>query len=261
MVVDFHAHYFPDKIAGDAIRKLSVPGFEAFTDGTRAGLERSMEAAGIDISVNMPVATSAEQVDKINSWAAANSRHPILSFGAIHPKSEDPAGICRRLRDSGIKGVKMHPEYQDFSPEDTSLDGIWESCVEYGLLILFHAGADLGFSPPYRSDPAKFAALHRRFPGLRMILAHFGSWRMWNEVERHIAGLPVYLETSFTSGFIAAEDMERIIRKHGADRILFGTDSPWRDQKTELEAFKTLRICETDKKKILAGNALALLGL
>ncbi|MFA6294541.1 MAG: amidohydrolase family protein [Victivallales bacterium] len=260
LIIDFHTHYFPDKIARDAINSLELKGsIKAFAEGTRASLEKSMASAGIGLSLNLPVATSAEQVASINSWAERNNRAPVLSLGVIHPLSANPAEIMSDVKRKGLRGVKMHPEYQGFSPDDSSLGGIWEACIENDLFVIFHAGADVAYQAPYRSDPAKFAKLRRRFPALKMVLAHFGSWLQWDDVEREIIGLDIFLETSFTSGFLEDARFARLIRKHGADKVLFGSDSPWRDQKMEVSAINALPLSDSEKELIFHGNAEKLL--
>lgn len=261
-IIDFHTHYFPDKIAHDAIISLEQKGaIRAFTDGTRSGLEKSMQSAGISLALNLPVATSPEQVQSINRWAENNNHAPVLSLGAIHPLSKDPGAIISEVKERGLRGVKMHPEYQDFSPDDTALDPIWKACIRHSVFVVFHAGADVAFKMPFRSNPAKFAALHHRHPELRMVLAHFGSWTQWDEVEKDLTGLDLYLETSFTCGFMEDAKFAELIRKHGADKVLFGTDSPWRDQKKELEGISRLGLSDVEMDMILHRNAEKLLRL
>ncbi|HPN85271.1 MAG TPA: amidohydrolase family protein [Victivallales bacterium] len=257
--IDFHAHVFPEKVASDAIGFLSgKSGMKAFTDGTKAGLLKSMDEAGILISVNMPVATNPKQVESINRWSSSIISDRIASFAAYHPGLQNPAYISE-IRNMGFRGLKLHPEFQDFSPDDENLLPLWEACVENKLVVLFHAGADFAFKAPYKSSPAKFAKLHRMLPELMMILAHFGSWKMWDELEKEIIGLPIFLDTSFTLGFIDDELFIRLVRKHGADKVIFGTDSPWRDQKTELDKIKSIAFSEEEKEKILYKNAQSLL--
>jgi hypothetical protein len=160
MIIDFHTHCFPNKIAHDTINYLEQKGsIKAFTDGTRSSLEKSMVSAGIALSLNLPVATSAEQVTGINSWAGKNNKPPVLSVGAIHPLSENPEEIISVIGEKSLHGVKMHPEYQNFSPDDTALDPIWKACIGHSIFVIFHAGADMGFKKPFKSNPAKFATV------------------------------------------------------------------------------------------------------
>ncbi len=261
MIIDFHTHIFPENIAANAVSFLSTKAkIQAFTNACIDGLLKSMDEAGISISINMPVATTAKQISSINHWCASLANNRIASFAAYHPAIND-ISLIREIRKTGFIGIKLHPEFQNFSPDDEKLRPLWDACVENNLFVLFHAGADFAFSPPFKSSPANFARLYKSVPDLKMILAHFGSWRMWNELENEIIGLPIYLDTSFTLGFIEDELFLSLSRKHGVEKILFGSDSPWRDQKTELQKISALPFSKEEKEKILWQNAAKLLGI
>jgi hypothetical protein len=65
MLIDTHVHYFPDSIAGKTIEILSQEGgVKPFGDGTIAALKRSMHEDGVHLSVNLPIATRADQVNQ-----------------------------------------------------------------------------------------------------------------------------------------------------------------------------------------------------
>ena len=90
MIFDIHTHTFPDKIAPSTIQKLqSMSHTAAFSDGTEGGLRDSMDRAGIDGCLVLPVATSARQVVHVNDASARlNNRGPetgLWSFGCMHP--------------------------------------------------------------------------------------------------------------------------------------------------------------------------------
>lgn len=259
--IDFHAHVFPDKVAGAALQFLSgKSGVAPFSDGTAAGLLGSMDRARIDLSVNMPVATHPSQVASINRWCTSLETERLRSFASYHPALDD-LSVVREIGKSGFKGIKLHPEFQCFSPDDPSLLPLWKACADNGLRVFFHAGADFAFSPPFKSSPAKFARLRRMVPELRMILAHFGSWRMWDELEKELVGDDVVLETSFTPGFIPDALFVELVRKHGFGRVVFGTDSPWRGQGEELEKIRSLGFGDDELDSILWRNAAEILGL
>ncbi len=262
MLVDFHTHYYPDKIVERAMRHArKFLEFAPAADGTRAALLKSMRKAGIDYSLALPLANTPDNVRGVNRWAQINNQAPVFLLGSIHPLTKNPAEMISQIAAMGLKGIKMHPEYQDFCFEDESLFPIWEACIENDLFVLTHTGEDIAFSAPYHSDPRRLKAFHERFKELKLVLAHLGSWGMWDEVEEFIAGLPVYLDLAFTLGRIPGEQLVRIIRKHGAERVLFGTDSPWCDQKKTLEHFRNLALSDREKDLILGLNAAQLLGV
>lgn len=262
LTIDFHTHFYPDSLAPRAIEfGSSFPQASAFTDGTRNGLKQSMARSGIDISVCLPLANSAENVSSINRFAIANNTDNIIMLGTIHPDTLDKPAVISGLSEAGIKGIKLHPEFQQFDFFDSRMTPLWKSCIDHNMFILTHAGADIAFEAPFRTNPEMVARFHKKFPELNLIVAHFGSWGMWDEVEKHLIGLPVQLDLGYTAGLIPPEKMANMIRRHGVDRVLFGTDSPWRDQKSDLDFIRALPLDETELEMILGRNAANILGL
>lgn len=260
-IFDAHVHFFPDPIAARAVAALAESGrVRPSYDGTRAGLLRSMAAAGVHGSLNCPVATRPDQVESINAWAAAQNQWPVLSLGSVHPRTTAPARVLAAIRDQGLAGVKLHPEYQEFEIDDPGLTPVWRACCEQALVAFVHCGADIAYPPPYRSSPAQIRRVLDRFPDLRFVAAHFGSWRMWDEVERLLIGLPVYLDLSFTFGLIGDARLLQLVRAHGVERVLFATDAPWRAQDAELAYFRRLPFTESEREQILWQNAADLFG-
>lgn len=262
MVIDFHTHYFPDNIVEKAMNSLtSMSKLTPFTDGTLSGLKKSMLQAGIDYSLNLPLATSADSVRGINKWASVNNQAPVFSLGSIHPDTKNPEEIIPWIKELGMKGLKMHPEYQQFNPLEKRLEKIWEECIKNDIFVLIHAGRDISFAPPPKSDPRSFAELYRRYPELKLVLAHMGSWGMWDDVKKLICGLPFYLDMAFTAGHLEETEFVSLIKNHGADKILFGTDSPWNCQKESLEFVRALPLTQNEIDSILYKNAAGLLGI
>ena len=156
----------------------------------------------------------------------------------------------------------MHPEYQHFRFDEERLFPVWEKCEKLGLFVVTHAGWDAMYDPPYHSDPESLAKFHRRFPGLRLVLAHLGGMAMWDAVEKYLAGMEVYLDLAMVAReYITPEQLTRIIRAHGAEKILFGTDSPWYDQKKQLDFIRSLPLSSEEQERIFYRNAAELLKL
>lgn len=262
-VVDIHTHAFTDDLAPKAVPALlqSAGGsLTAHYDGTIEGLVREMDRTGIDVSVIQPVATKAAQVAAINDWAAAQASDRIIPFGAMHPELDDPASEVARMRRLGLRGFKMHPEHQSFSPDEPRLDAVYAAAIEHGMIVLFHAGADV-IHPTVHGTPESFAAVIDRHPGLTAILAHLGGFREWRGVAEHLAGRDVWLDTAYTPGHLPDEEFVALVRAHGADRILFGSDGPWTDAAAEMEHLRSLALSSHELEGILGGNAQRLLGL
>lgn len=282
MIIDFHTHTFPDRIAAAAIEKLSgLSHSRPFSDGTAGGLAASARAAGIDLSVVLPVATAPKQVQSINDYAAkaneAADTTGFLSFGCMHPEFPDWKEELSRISALGLKGIKLHPVYQDVDFDDIRYLRILERAGELGLIVVTHSGLDIGYPGVERCTPRMILNAVRQVGAVKLVLAHMGGWRQWAEAEELLGGQSVWFDTSFSAGKITPSedgyyspeelsmldgtDLLRMIRRFGTDRVLFGTDSPWSDQKASLDLIRALPLEDTEKDAILGGNARRLLRL
>lgn len=145
--------------------------------------------------------------------------------------------------------------------EDPRLEPVWKTCSEQGLFVFLHAGGERVFKPPYRSSPGAIAALLARHPRLSVVAAHLGGFQMWDESERVLVGKPLTLDLSHTLGWMPEEQIVRMVRNHGANRIVFGSDGPWQDCGKVLQAFLKLPLSGDEQGPILWENAARLLGL
>lgn len=262
MIIDFHTHCFPDELAMKAVPSLSEKaGIPAMLNGTLSDLKRSMEASCITGSVLLNIATKPSQAVNINNWAAQVQDGSVISFGSIHPLCEDWKNELNRIKELGIRGIKFHPEYQEFYVDDEALFPIYELAFELGLVIAFHAGVDLGFVPPYHCTPDRLDTLLKRFKGGKIVAAHMGGYKYWDEVEKHLVGKDIYFDTSYAVGIMEGEQAKRIIQNHGYNRILFGSDSPWKDQGWSVQCVKSLCLGPEIEEAIFYRNAVELLGL
>ena len=272
MIIDMHTHIFPEKISKDVVEKLSrVSRTPAFTNGTLNGLKNSMDAAQINFSVILPVATNSRQVEKINSSAAAlNEKHfddGIISFGCIHPEFTNYRAELSNIKNHGLKGIKIHPVYQDTALNDTKYMRILYRAAELDLIVVTHAGLDIGFPGMVRCSPQMAKKVVDEVGEFKFVLAHMGGWKNWSEVLKILGGTKVFIDTSFSTGKIiprndfhwAEEDLKLLdaaqfmefVKVFGAERILFGTDSPWTSPKSSIDFIKNLPLNESDKEKIL----------
>lgn len=258
-VIDVHAHAFPDHVAAGALAKLSGDaGIEGTYDGTIAGLRQVIAAAGIEQAILQPVASRPEQVASINRWAAGVRSETIMPFAALHPGGGDLAAAVDEIAAAGFLGFKLHPEYQVFEPDDPDLDPMYETATRRGLIVFYHAGEDLGI-PTVHSTPAQFARVLDRHPRLTMVLAHMGGWRQWDDVRTHLVGRDVYLDTSFTLPYLGEEGFMTLVRAHGVERVVYGSDLPWSDAGAELARLRTLPFNNQELEAILWRNAEQLL--
>ncbi len=260
MIIDFHTHCFPDKLASKAIPKLSYDagGLHAFTDGTAAGLKASMEREHVGISVVMHIATNPHQQKAVNDFAVSLNSDCLISFGSVHPDAEDVFDELERICALGLKGVKFHPEYQNFHVNDPKMKPIYKKISQLGLITLFHAGFDYGFMPPYHCMPDAMANALFWFDS-PVIAAHWGGCNCGLEVLKHLCGLPIYFDTSFGYGNMPKGIAQEIISHHGVDKLLFGSDSPWHSPGQERLLLDSLELSEQERKKIEFENAAKLL--
>lgn len=282
MIIDFHTHTFPDNIAGQVIHKLSLDSCTLpFSDGTLNGLLHSMQTAGVNYSVTLPVMTNTAQVEKINSSIITNKdalfAQGIVAFGGLHPDFEKYKEELKKLHDAGIKGIKLHPAYQNVDLDDIRMLRIIDAASELGLIVLIHAGMDIGIYDHNYSSVSHILKVIDEIHPTKFVLAHMGNWGCWEEVESDLAGAPVYMDTAFAIGAITpapyaekapllSENLTkdafvRIVKEHGADKILFATDSPWEDQADYIRRIQEMPLTPEDKANILGVNAAKLLQL
>jgi hypothetical protein len=259
-IVDIHTHAFPDSLAPHAIARLEAQArVTAQLDGTVAALLGSMDRAGIDRSVVCSIATEPRQFSSILSWSLSIAGPRLAPFPSVHPASPEAIEEIGRVAAAGLLGLKLHPEYQDFHADDPGLAEFYGTVRSAGLIVLFHAGYDIGFPDSERSAPGRILQVARSFPGLRVIASHLGGYRRWEEVAADLLGSDIYLDTSYTLGHIPPELFREIVQGHRADRILFGSDSPWCGQREAVHEFRALGLGPEREAAILGGNARRLL--
>lgn len=279
MIVDAHSHIFPDNIAKNALKKLQA-GSNAgiFCQATEKALTASMAQAGIDLCINLPCGTNPAKVRQINQLSAhRNSRQKkIFSIGCIHPDCADVKAELALAARLGLKAVKIHPYFQNHDFDDPAYLRLMEAAGELGLIVVAHTGTDLGYPGVYRCTTPMIANVLKSVRGVRMVLAHMGGCGNWEDVLEVVADSDVMLDCAYSLGctldmegkpmagmpsLLTAEqfmDMEKVL---GPERILFGTDSPWMDQKDTLELFQALPLSPEARERILWKNAMELYNL
>lgn len=262
MIIDFHTHAFPEKIAEAAIKKLSHAsgGLIPQTDGTVEGLKKIMRVDGIDKCVALAIATNEKQQRAVNDFIALQKCDEIIPFGSVYPHAENALEELERIHQMGLKGLKLHPEYQQFFVDDEKMKPLYKKISQLGLIVLFHAGEDFGYPAPYHATPERLrkAAVWIDSP---MICAHWGSANMGEDVLKYLCDIPVYFDTAFGYGTMPKDRAQRIFDKKGADYILFGSDCPWHAPSWDIRLIESLDISTEDKEKIYHLNAERLLGI
>lgn len=265
MIIDFHTHIFPEAIAERTIKKLEEVGnIKAYTNGTLTGLINSMKENGITYSVVLPVVTKPSQFETVNAYATEiTGKNGILSFGGIHPDTEDYKDKLDQIKSMGLLGIKLHPDYQDTFVDDPKMVQIIQYASEIGLIVILHAGIDVGLPEPVHCPPEKALKMLEQvnLDKAKIVLAHTGGFGQWDDVEKYIVGKNIWLDISYSMDQMEDAQFLRIVRNHGTNRILFASDSPWGSQKDAKEHLKKLGFTEEEIDSILYQNAASLLNI
>ncbi len=255
-VIDAHCHIYPEKIAARAVAGTDrFYGTTAACDGTTNSLLEVAKKGRIDRFLVHSVATTPNQVKSINHFISGEVKENprrFFGFGALHPESEDMQGDFEHLLEMGLKGVKLHPDIQEFRLDDKRCLEMYELCAKENVPILIHTG-------DYRydySNPNRLIPILKHFPNLTIIGAHLGGWSVWEEACEKMAGMPnLYVDCSSTFPFWDKDKARKLILRWGFDRVLFGSDYPMWHPETELDTFLSLDLGEEANRMILSENA------
>lgn len=260
IITDAHTHIFPPKIVEKAVGAIGE-----FYDipmrhpGSPESLIESGKTIGVRKYLVCSTATHPKQVESINDFILESCREhrEFLGFGTLHPGFGDITGEVARVKELGLFGIKLHPDFQRFFIDDPAAFPIYEACDRAGLPILFHTGDDR-----YDwSSPARMEAVARRFPGLICIAAHFGGYNHWQDVERYRELPNVWFDTSSTLFKLSRERALELLELLGTRRFMFGTDFPMWDHGEELERFLSLGLSTEERDDILYKNFQRLFGV
>lgn len=282
MIIDFHTHIFPKKIAAHAISTIEIKAATpAYLDGSLDGLRASMTEAGVDISVLLAVATNPLKVSNMNDLQIAGMEkgdRDLIWFGCAHPGCPQWKEELQRIADAGLKGIKLHPQYQGVPIDDPSTLRILEKCGELGLIVVNHSGNEPAYPGLVSSSPRQIRNALKQVGPVKFVAAHMGGLQNWAEAAELYGDLSnLYVDTSFSlthlkpghRGYYSQqamhlmneEDFVKLVRNFGAQRVLFATDSPWQGQKETADAIRALPLTDEEKEMIFHKNAEKLLNL
>lgn len=260
-IIDSHAHIFPDKIAQKAADNIgSFYGLNMYSVGTPKALTESGSKIGVEKYVVNSTATVPEQVVAINKYINEQVKaYPeFVGLITLHPDltvKEIDAQI-RFALDNGLKGIKLHSDFQRFNIDSKSADNIY-AAAEGVLPILFHTGDKrFDFSHPYR-----LANVAGKYKKLRCIGAHFGGYSEWDTLDCYLDTPNVYFDTCSSLQFMGKEQALAIIEKFGYRRFMFGTDFPMWTHAEEMQRFMSLNLIKEQAEHILYNNAAEFYGI
>ena len=261
MIADAHAHIFPDKIAGKASGAIGeFYEIQMSHVGKIDELLDSGGAIGVSKYLVCSTATRPDQATAINNFIAAScAARPGLfyGFGTLHPEQEGRERELLRIRSLGLRGIKFHPDFQQFDIDDPDMLPCYRLAAELGLPILFHTGDDRYD----HSAPSRLANVLERVPGLTAIAAHLGGYKRWDEALSALAPGSVWTDTSSSMSMMPRERALELIEHFGTDRVLFGADFPMWDHTNELQVFLSLGFDRGTNQRILHDNFCTLMGI
>lgn len=263
MIIDFHTHAFPADLAVKATSKNYI---SPVLDGSYEALSASMTLSGIDISLILPVSTREGMSEGLNIKASQISQiasdKRLYSFGSVYPGEKTWDIQVNKVKGLGLKGIKIQPSFQNCLLSDAKVYELVKYAIEQDLYVLIHVGPDYPTVSPECATPKMAAALIDKLPNTqKLILAHLGGYNYPIDALSYVAGSDCYLDTSMCTEAMGLETMYNIIKKHGSDKILFGSDSPWYSQKKAIEDIYSLNLSQDEFDNIFFQNACKILGI
>ncbi len=256
-IIDCHCHIYPEKIATKAVQAVGdFYGIPMHGGGTADDLITEWSKYGVEKMLVHSTATRPDQVVHINDFLLniLEKNSQFIGFGTLHPEFEQNEGEVERLVSHGVKGIKFHPDFGRLDVLSKEMYQIYEM-LSGKLAVMFHVGDN-------RHDfsrPDKIAKILEDFPKLTVIGAHMGGYTIWEESMDILCGKNIYFDTCSSLEFISPKLAERIIVKHGVEKILFGTDYPMWHIKKEIENVEKLSLTNEEKECIFYKNAKHLL--
>lgn len=276
MIIDFHTHIVPPQVKEN--RSYYVKRDRCFATCysnpkakliTAEELIASMNQAGIERSVVLNIAWGSHELCRWTNDYIIDSinRYPqrLIGFGMIQPRDSEAIAELERCANEGIKGIgEMRSDIQGFDMGDKDfMEPFAEVAQSHGLIILTHASEPVGHSYPGKGaiTPELLYRFITNFPGLRIVLAHWGGglpfYALMPEVAEALKN--VYFDTAASLLLYRDQVFNQVAELVGADKILFGSDYPLIAQKRAIESITSLDLSEEAKDKILGGNAKRLL--
>ena len=269
MIIDFHTHVFPDKIAKKTVDYLAVKGGgNPHSDGRIERLLSKLNSSLVDVCVNLPVLTRPDQFESVLNFAIeinknySIGRKKIISFAGIHPACDDIKGKLTLVKNAGIKGVKIHPDYQDTYIDDDGYLEILKCAKELDLIVVTHAGIDCAYrNQPAKCPPNLVKQVINKVKGVKFVLAHLGGCEMVGDVIKYLVKEDVYFDTAYVLKYLTKKDFMNVLENHGEDKILFASDFPWSDFDDDVKIIKSYGLSSQAEDKIFYKNAKRLLCL
>ena len=284
MIIDSHIHIFSPKIIANVsrrrelVKRLHLQVDAAVVKTTSAALSQDMTAAGVSFCLMLPTA-AAPEVRNANrlSWSQAQNHDFLLTAGTLHPDYMDNAGELDWFTEVGIRAIKLCSFSQGFPLTGARAREMFALIQQHNerrekkffviLDTLFMAGSYFGTQPEWDTTPEKLAWLAKEYPRINFVGAHMGGLSAPEDLLlENLAPRPnLYLDTSNAAHTLSRETFISLLKTHGPEHIIFGTDWPWFSPAAEIELITGLLVAagftELEMEKVFSGNIAGLLGL
>ncbi len=190
--------------------------------------------------------------------AYENSQGRILYMYVCDPKdcTECLSILNEAVTWPGFVGIKIHPSLHNVSAEDKKYEPIWKFAADHDIPILAHTWSVSDYNPVQRlSTPDRFESFVRKFPQVKLVLGHSGGRGLGRHEAIRMANEHPNVYMDFAGDIFCYDLVESLVENVPHEKILFGSDYPWIDQRAHLSRVLLANIDNQIKKKILLDNA------
>jgi predicted TIM-barrel fold metal-dependent hydrolase len=157
----------------------------------------------------------------------------------------------------GFAGIKIHPSLHRVGAGDPAYRPVWEFAAEHDLTILSHSWSVSDYNPSQRySTPEQFEVFIRDFPGVRLVLGHAGGRGAGRAEAVRLANDYPHVYLDFAGDIYCYRLIEELTAALPAEKILFGSDYPMMDPRSNLTRVLLAEAPLRVKRLILGENAL-----
>jgi len=189
-----------------------------------------------------------------------NSR--IVGFAWIDnplDKTKSVETLETAVNELGLRGLKLHPGIQNFSPADPRIYPLIKKAAELTIPIFIHMTPwPLGTFDNHK--PEYVDTLKKNVPEATIIVGHM-AWQRFMDLLTLVWESGIYVETSHGLSMITdlygVDFTERLIRRLGVDKVVFGSDwtgSSSRMRKENMDLINKMNLTREEKEKILGEN-------
>jgi predicted TIM-barrel fold metal-dependent hydrolase len=259
MIIDIHGH-------------LGNINFAPFWQADVKKLEEHLERSGVDkLCVSSSRAIMYDVREGNRELAdALETTGKLLGYVTVNPMFPECIDDLKYLENPKFIGVKVHPDYHGYNVSSMLAQRFLEKVADRTKLMLFHVSCMPGTGFADTTAIAKFASEH---PGTNFVMAHMaGIFQNGNypyfpnfqglEIVNQFGCSNIYVDTAHYLMYVYPGVMEKMMELIGPDHIVFGTDCPLQghmQMRFAVEIIKNLDIPDSEKQKILSGNALKLI--